>query len=288
MDSVAAVNWEAYEQEATAAIGAALSDAELDEARVRFLGRKSELAQALRGVRDRESGMLLNGIRAKLEAAVEARVTALQRLAFEAAAGERRRRDDPRHAGGARSPAPADTDHPRDRRHLPRHGLRGLGRQRGRDRLGELRRADERPRPSVAVDQRHFLPRRRHRPAHAHVSRTRSAPCSSRTPPLYMVSPGRCYRRDTPDATHSPIFLQVECLAVDRGITLADLQGTVLQFFRALFGAEREVRMRTQLLPVHRAVRRVRRHLFHLRRPRLRDLQALGLDRDGRRRLGRP
>ena len=71
----------------------------------------------------------------------------------------------------------------------------------------------------------------------------------SRKPPIYMVSPGRCYRRDTPDATHSPIFLQVECLAVDRGITLADLQGTVLQFFRALFGAEREVRMRTSFFP---------------------------------------
>jgi phenylalanyl-tRNA synthetase alpha chain len=71
----------------------------------------------------------------------------------------------------------------------------------------------------------------------------------SRKPPIYMVSPGRCYRRDTPDATHSPIFLQVECLAVDRGITLADLQGTVLQFFRALFGQEREVRMRTSHFP---------------------------------------
>jgi phenylalanyl-tRNA synthetase alpha chain len=71
----------------------------------------------------------------------------------------------------------------------------------------------------------------------------------ARTPPIYMVSPGRCYRRDTPDATHSPIFNQVECLAVDRGITLADLQGTVLQFFRALFGAEREVRMRTSHFP---------------------------------------
>jgi phenylalanyl-tRNA synthetase alpha chain len=64
-----------------------------------------------------------------------------------------------------------------------------------------------------------------------------------------MVSPGRCYRRDTPDATHSPIFLQVECLAVDHGITLADLQGTVLQFFRGLFGQEREVRMRTSFFP---------------------------------------
>jgi phenylalanyl-tRNA synthetase alpha chain len=57
------------------------------------------------------------------------------------------------------------------------------------------------------------------------------------------------YRRDTPDATHSPTFLQVECLAVDRGITLADLRGTVLHFFRALFGPDREVRMRTSHFP---------------------------------------
>jgi phenylalanyl-tRNA synthetase alpha chain len=64
-----------------------------------------------------------------------------------------------------------------------------------------------------------------------------------------MVSPGRVYRRDTPDATHSPTFQQVECLAVDRGITLADLRGTVLQYFRLLFGAEREVRMRTSYFP---------------------------------------
>jgi phenylalanyl-tRNA synthetase alpha chain len=71
----------------------------------------------------------------------------------------------------------------------------------------------------------------------------------TRTPPIYMVSPGRVYRRDTPDATHSPTFQQVECLAVDRGITLSDLRGTVLQFFRALFGPEREVRMRTSYFP---------------------------------------
>jgi phenylalanyl-tRNA synthetase alpha chain len=71
----------------------------------------------------------------------------------------------------------------------------------------------------------------------------------SRQPPIYMISPGRCYRRDTPDATHSPTFLQVECLAVDRGITLAHLQGTVLAFFRQLFGPDREVRMRTSYFP---------------------------------------
>jgi phenylalanyl-tRNA synthetase alpha chain len=71
----------------------------------------------------------------------------------------------------------------------------------------------------------------------------------SREPPIYAIMPGRCYRRDTPDATHSPTFLQVESLVVDRGITLADLKGTVLHFFRALFGAEREVRMRTSYFP---------------------------------------
>ena len=64
-----------------------------------------------------------------------------------------------------------------------------------------------------------------------------------------MVPPGRVYRRDTPDATHSPTFQQVECLAVDRGITLADLRGTVQQYFRQLFGPDRDVRMRTSHFP---------------------------------------
>jgi phenylalanyl-tRNA synthetase alpha chain len=71
----------------------------------------------------------------------------------------------------------------------------------------------------------------------------------SRQPPVFAIMPGRCYRRDTPDATHSPTFLQAECLVVDRGITLADLKGTVLHFFRRLFGPEREVRMRTSFFP---------------------------------------
>jgi phenylalanyl-tRNA synthetase alpha chain len=86
------------------------------------------------------------------------------------------------------------------------------------------------------------------------VLRTQTSPdqiraMQARTPPIYMISPGRVYRRDTPDATHSPTFLQVELLAVDKGLTLANLQGTVLHFFRALFDAEREVRMRTSEFP---------------------------------------
>src|SRR2546425_4832982 len=80
------VDWKQYEQQAQQAIAVATTAAALDDARVRHLGRKSGLAQALRGVRDRESGMLLNGIRSRLEAAVEERDADLKRLAFQAAA----------------------------------------------------------------------------------------------------------------------------------------------------------------------------------------------------------
>jgi phenylalanyl-tRNA synthetase alpha chain len=67
-------------------------------------------------------------------------------------------------------------------------------------------------------------------------------------PPLYIVVPGRTYRRDS-DATHTPQFHQVEGLAVDEDITLADLQGTLLAFAQAIFGDERRVRLRPHFFP---------------------------------------
>jgi phenylalanyl-tRNA synthetase alpha chain len=67
-------------------------------------------------------------------------------------------------------------------------------------------------------------------------------------PPLYIVVPGRTYRRDN-DATHTPQFHQVEGLAVDEDITLADLKGTLLAFARGVFGDEREVRFRPHFFP---------------------------------------
>ena len=70
-----------------------------------------------------------------------------------------------------------------------------------------------------------------------------------REPPIYMVSIGRCYRRDAIDATHYPIFHQFEGLAVDRGLTLADLKGTLLHVMRAIFGPDRRVRFRTHYFP---------------------------------------
>ena len=67
-------------------------------------------------------------------------------------------------------------------------------------------------------------------------------------PPLYVVIPGRVYRPDN-DATHTPQFHQIEGLAVDEDITLADLKGTLLAFARAIFGDEREVRLRPHFFP---------------------------------------
>jgi len=68
-------------------------------------------------------------------------------------------------------------------------------------------------------------------------------------PPVYVVIPGRCYRADTPDATHVPVFNQIEVLAVDEGITMADMKGTLLAFARAYFGDEREIRLRPSYFP---------------------------------------
>ena len=67
-------------------------------------------------------------------------------------------------------------------------------------------------------------------------------------PPLYVVIPGRVYRPDS-DATHTPQFHQIEGLAVDEDITLADLKGTLLVFARAAFGDQRDVRLRPHFFP---------------------------------------
>jgi phenylalanyl-tRNA synthetase alpha chain len=240
---------EALEREAQSAIAAAATAAELDEARVRYLGRKSELKQALRAVRDRETGMVLNALRERLEEAIAARQRELEQAELERLLA----------SDGLDVTLPGEP-FPRGRLHLLTQVRReiediflGLGYEvwdgdevtpvwHSFDALttdpGHPSRS---PNDTFYLDDDTVL-----RP---HTSSDQIRAMESRQPPLYLISPGRCYRRDTPDATHSPTFLQFECLAVDRGITLADLQGTVLHFFRALFGPEREVRMRTSFFP---------------------------------------
>jgi phenylalanyl-tRNA synthetase alpha chain len=248
LDSLAAVNWTAYEEDARAAVQSALAESELDDARVRFLGRKSELAQALRGIRDRESGMLLNGIRKRLEEAVEARGQELVHLARRASA-ER----------GVDVTIPG-TPIRRGRLHL----LTQIRREIEDIFLGMGYEVWDGAEVATVWENFDALNTDAGHPSRSKLDtfyldddtilRTQTSPdqiraMMTRTPPIYMVSPGRVYRRDTPDATHSPTFQQVECLAVDRGITLADLRGTVLQYFRQLFGGDREVRMRTSHFP---------------------------------------
>jgi phenylalanyl-tRNA synthetase alpha chain len=243
------VDWQEYETEAQQAIAAASTADELEDARVRYLGRKSELAQALRSVRDRESGMLLNGIRARLQAAVEARRNAIENEAREKLYAQ----------------SSFDVTLPGERFKRGRlHLLTQVKREIEDVFLGmgfEVYEGNE------VTDVWHNFDALTTDPGHPSRSpsdtfylsdevllRTHTSPdqvrlMESRDPPIYAIMPGLCYRRDTPDATHSPTFLQVESLVVDRGITLSDLKGVVLQFFRALFGPEREVRMRTSYFP---------------------------------------
>jgi phenylalanyl-tRNA synthetase alpha chain len=86
------------------------------------------------------------------------------------------------------------------------------------------------------------------------VLRTHTSPVQIRTmltqePPIYIVAPGRVFRRDTPDATHMPVFHQIEGLVVDRDITMADLAGTIEAFTKAFFGEEFSSRLRPSYFP---------------------------------------
>ncbi len=84
--------------------------------------------------------------------------------------------------------------------------------------------------------------------------RTHTSPVQVRTmeaqkPPIYVVAPGRAFRRDTLDARHSPVFHQIEGLAVDEGITLGDLLGTIEAFIHALFGTDIKARFLPSFFP---------------------------------------
>lgn len=83
----------------------------------------------------------------------------------------------------------------------------------------------------------------------AHTSPVQARVMLSERPPIAVVVPGRVFRNDAPDATHSPVFQQVEGLAVAEGLTMAHLRGTLQAFARALFGADRDVRLRPSFFP---------------------------------------
>lgn len=109
--------------------------------------------------------------------------------------------------------------------------------------------------PARSLQDTFYIRRKGERPmAEDVLLRTHTSPVQVRVmektkPPIYIIAPGRAYRHDVPDPTHSPMFHQIEGLAVDRNITFGDLKGTLEVFAREMFGGERKVRLRPHFFP---------------------------------------
>jgi len=243
--------------EAAAAIEAAGSSEELEGLRVRYLGRKAELPGVLRKISELPAeergkvGGAANKARKELEELLEGRAAALDASELDA------------HLAGDRVDVtlPGAPPHPLGHAHLVARTQRliedvmvGLGYF-----VAEG--------PEIEHDYYNFTALN-HPPGHPArmlqdtfyvqsrpdvLLRTHTSPMQVRAmenqgPPIFVVVPGKVYRRDS-DATHSPMFHQMEGLAIAEGITLGDLKGTLLALSRALFGASREVRLRPHYFP---------------------------------------
>jgi phenylalanyl-tRNA synthetase alpha chain len=241
-------------REASESIAAATDLASLESARIRYLGRKAELTLLLRSIPELpvaerpEVGRVGNLVRKHLEAAFEARHSELE--IQEMVLGLERERIDVTLPGRSS---------PLGHLHLITQTQReiedifiGMGYE-----IAEG--------PEVETDYYNFeaLNTPADHPARSlHdtfftegnvLLRTHTSPVQVRVmekqgPPIRIICPGKAYRRDS-DATHTPMFHQVEGLVVDERITLADLKGTLETFAKAIFGAERRVRLRPHYFP---------------------------------------
>jgi phenylalanyl-tRNA synthetase alpha chain len=259
--------------EAEAAIASALDTDALEQLRVRYLGRKSELTEILRGIAELPAeergpvGSAANAARQALETALAKRREELESAELERSLAEDQ--IDVTLPGSPRRRAGSQSLLARTQREIEDVFI-GLG-----YRVMEG--------PEVELDYYNFTALN-HPPGHPArmeqdtfyvdpatlapglkvgglapgpedvVLRTHTSPMQVRAmeeegPPIFIVVPGRCYRSDPFDATHSPVFHQVEGLAVAEDITLADLKGTLDQLARGLFGQERETRFRPGFFP---------------------------------------
>lgn len=248
---------EALREEALAGIAAAQDVCALQELRVRYLGKKGALTEILRGMgslppeeRPRV-GELANEVRRTLEAALAERQVVLERAALEARLAAERL--DVTLPG---RPVPAGARHPLVQVIEEIEDIFiGLGFE-----VAEG--------PEVESDYYNFealnLPK--DHPARDMqdsfyitgeiLLRTHTSPVQIRTMeakrgavPVKIICPGKVYRRDDDDATHSHQFMQVEGLVVDRGIRMSDLKGVLLAFAREMFGADVEIRLRPSFFP---------------------------------------
>ena len=247
---------EQLQTEAEQAIGVAGSAAELEELRVRYLGRKSELTSTLRSIgelapeRRGPVGKRANQVRQALEGLIERRRAELEAAELD----ERLARD--------RIDVTLPGDPPQPAGHL--HLVSQIRRRMEDVCMGLGFSVLEGP----EIEYEYYnVTALNHTPEHPArlpqdtfylaervLLRTHTSPMQIRAmelqePPIYIVVPGRVYRPDTPDATHVPMFHQLEGLAVYEDITLADLQGVLLAFAREMFGEATEVRLRPGYFP---------------------------------------
>src|ERR1700754_3349575 len=241
--------------EGEAGVGAGGTTDTLEQARVRYLGRRAELPNMLRGVAQLPPeqrgpvGKAANEARKALEALIEARGAQLASAELEVQLAAAR-------VDVTRPGAPVP----------PAGGLHLLSQTRREIEdvfIGMGFTIAEGPEVERVYYNFDALNHDAAHPARLKsdtfyvaddvVLRTHTSPMQVRAmelqpPPIFLIVPGRVYRRDS-DATHTPQFHQIEGLAVDEDITLADLKGTLLQFARAIFGDEREVRLRPHFFP---------------------------------------
>jgi phenylalanyl-tRNA synthetase alpha chain len=243
-------------REGEGAIAEAGSSAALEELRVRYLGRKAELTGILRSIGELPAeqrgpvGKAANQVKDALEELLARRTSELE-------AGELDRR-----LAQDRIDVTLPGDPPLHPGHL--HLVTQIRRQMEDIFVGLGFAVLEGP--EIEFDYYNFTALN-HPPEHparqpqdtfylnqAVLLRTHTSPMQIRAmeaqePPIYVVVPGRVYRPDTPDATHVPMFHQLEGLAIDEDITLADLQGVLLAFARQMFGEATEVRLRPGYFP---------------------------------------
>jgi phenylalanyl-tRNA synthetase alpha chain len=250
-------------QEAQAAVAAATDTPGLEEVRIRYLGRKAELPNLLRSVAQlpaeqrAATGKAANQARQALEAAIEQRQQELSAKELDQRLAEDR--ED--------ITLPADPLPAIGRLHLITTTRReiedvfiGLGFNVAEGpevetvyyNFDALNHAATHP-SRLMTDTFYIKPTAdifdpKSRLLRVHTSPVQIRAMESQPPPIYIVIPGRVFRPDS-DATHTPQFHQIEGLAVDTDITLGDLQGTLLTFARAIFGEERQVRLRPHFFP---------------------------------------
>ena len=246
---------EQIKAEAVARIQAADAPEKLNDVRVRYLGKKGELTAVLKGMKDvapedrPKVGQMVNDTRAAIEALLEESKTKMER-----AIREQKMKEEV-----------IDVTLPSKKNIMGHRHPNTIA-------LEEVERIfvgmgyEVVEGPEVEYDEYNFekLNIPADHPAKDEqdtfyinkdiVLRTQTSPVQVRTllaqkPPIRVFAPGRCFRCDTPDATHSPMFHQVEGLVVDEGITMADLKGVLDSFAKQMFGSETRTKFRPHHFP---------------------------------------